>query len=165
MTDLLRMALLTSAMQPRALSALAVREWSVYSATLNSRSAWVNVSWRRSQRLLEENDVEVLLDYGLQHLVSFGAESMHIPLQDFEPGSSRRRPARGGGGVTVLPPHRHEVEQLIAGAAAGIPSALAVTYGASCDGSSRFLKEEHGHILLSCELRVAKVFRAAPSPC
>lgn len=67
--------------------------------------------------------------------------------------------------VSLYSPHRHEVEQLIAGAAAGIPSALAVTYGASCDGSSRFLKEEHSHILLSCELRVAKVFRAAPPPC
>lgn len=51
-----------------------------------SRHPPLKAGWR--QCLLEEERVKVFLDHGQEHLMSFGAEVLHIPMWDFWPGCS-----------------------------------------------------------------------------
>lgn len=44
----------------------------------------LEAGWR--QCLLKEDHVEAILDHGLQQLVSFWADALHVPLQNFQPG-------------------------------------------------------------------------------
>ena len=53
---------------------------------------------------LKQNNVEVLLDDCLQHLMFFGLEALHISLKDLEPGGDSRR-----GVVTVATLHHGDV--------------------------------------------------------
>ena len=53
---------------------------------------------------LKQNNIEVLLDDCLQHLMFFGSEALHIPLKDLEPGGDS-----GWGVVTFATLHHGDV--------------------------------------------------------